>query len=271
MKEKVSVLMSIYFNEKPEYFRESLESIKNQTYEIDELVLVKDGALTDGLEEVIKKYKDILNIKEVPLEKNVGLGLALREGILHCSNEIVVRMDSDDISREDRIEKQIKILLENNEIGIVGSNSENFSKKIGDLKIFGVYPEKDKEIRKFMKRRCPFLHPTIMFKKSKVIECGNYKDLLWFEDYDLFLRILNYVKGYNVQENLLYFRANEEMFERRGGLIYIKREVKALTKFYKRGDINFYYYVTNLIIRIGVRICGNKLRSLIYKKILRKG
>lgn len=269
MREKVSVLMSIYFKEKPEYFIESLESIKNQTYKIDELVLVKDGALTNELEEVIKKYKDILNIKEVPLEKNVGLGLALREGILHCSNEIVVRMDSDDISREDRIEKQIKILLENNEIGIVGSNSENFSKKIGDLKIFGVYSEKDKEIRKFMKRRCPFLHPTIMLKKSKVIECGNYKDLLWFEDYDLFLRILNYTKGYNVQENLLYFRANENMYERRGGLLYIKREIKALTNFYKRGDINFYYYVTNLIIRIGVRICGNNIRSLIYKRILR--
>lgn len=271
MKEKVSVLMSIYFKEKPEYFRESLESIKNQTYKINELVLVKDGTLTEELEEVIEEYKDVLNIKEVPLEKNVGLGLALREGILHCSNEIIVRMDSDDISRKDRIEKQIKILLENNEIGIVGSNSENFSKEIGDLKIFGVYPEKDKEIRKFMKRRCPFLHPTIMFKKSKAIECGNYKDLLWFEDYDLFLRILDYTKGYNIQENLLYFRANEEMFKRRGGLIYIKREIEALTKFYKRGDMNFYYYITNLILRLGVRICGNKLRSLIYRKILRKG
>lgn len=269
MKEKVSVLMSIYFKEKPEYFRESLESIKNQTYKIDELVLVKDGALTNELEEVIKEYKNILNIKEVPLEKNVGLGLALREGILHCSNEIIVRMDSDDISREDRIEKQIKVLLENDEIGIVGSNSENFSKKIGDLKIFGIYPEKDKEIRKFMKRRCPFLHPTIMVKKSKVIECGNYEDLSWFEDYDLFLKILNYTQGYNIQEELLYFRANEEMFERRGGLKYIKREIKALTKFYRRGDITFYYYVTNLIIRIGVRISGNKLRSLIYKKVLR--
>ena len=270
MEVKVSVLMSIYFKEKPEYFRESLESIKNQTYKIDELVLVKDGALTNELEKVIKEYKNILNIKEIPLEKNVGLGLALREGILHCSNEMVVRMDSDDISREDRIEKQIKILLENDEIGIVGSNSENFSKKIGDLKIFGVYPEKDGEIRKFMKRRCPFLHPTIMVKKSKVIECGNYEDLLWFEDYDLFLRVLNYIQGYNIQENLLYFRANEEMFERRGGLIYIKREIKALTKFYKRGDISFYYYITNLIIRMVVRSAGNTFRKLVYRYLLRK-
>ena len=118
MREKVSVLMSIYFKEKPEYFRESLESIKNQTYKIDELVLVKDGALTDELEDLIKKYKDVLNIKEVPLEKNLGLGLALREGILHCSNEIVIRMDSDDIMDNSKVEEQIKIFKENPNINI---------------------------------------------------------------------------------------------------------------------------------------------------------
>lgn len=270
MVEKVSVLMSIYFKEKSEYFRESLESIKNQTYKIDELVLVKDGNLTTELEKVIEEYRDILKIKEISLEKNVGLGLALREGILHCSNEIIVRMDSDDISREDRIEKQIKTMLENEKIGIVGSNSENFSEKLGDLNIFGHYPEKDKEIRKFMKRRCPFLHPTVVFKKSLVIKCGNYENLLWFEDYDLFFRILQYTQGYNLQENLVYFRANREMLKRRGGIEYIRREIEALTKFYKRGDMNLYYYLTNFMIRLGVRMCGNKLRILIYKKLLRK-
>lgn len=270
MVEKVSVLMSIYFKEKPEYFRESLESIKNQTYKIDELVLVKDGNLTTELEKVIEEYKDILKIKEISLEKNVGLGLALREGILHCSNEIIVRMDSDDISREDRIEKQIKIMLENEKIGIVGSNSENFSEKLGDLNIFGHYPEKDKEIRKFMKRRCPFLHPTVVFKKSLVIKCGNYENLLWFEDYDLFFRILQYTQGYNLQENLVYFRANREMFKRRGGIEYIRREKEALTKFYKRGDMNLYYYTTNLFLRLVIRIISSKYREKIYFIFLRK-
>lgn len=269
-KEKVSVLMSVYFKEKSEYLDESLNSIKNQTYEIDELVLVKDGPLTNELEVVIQKYKNILNIKEVQLVKNVGLGLALREGVVHCSNEIIIRMDSDDISREDRVEKQVKILKENEEIGIIGSNSENFSEKIGDLKVFGIYPEKDKDIRKFMKRRCPFLHPTVALKKSKIIKCGNYENLYWFEDYDLFFRILKCTEGYNIQENLLYFRANKEMYARRGGIGYIKKEIKALTKFYKRGDMTLYYYLTNLFIRLGIRLCGSKVRGIIYKKILRR-
>lgn len=271
MKEKVSVLMSIYFKEKPEYFRESLESIKNQTYEIDELVLVKDGALTDELEEVIKKYKDILNIKEVPLEKNVGLGLALREGILHCSNEIVIRMDSDDIMDNSKIEEQIKIFKENPDCILVGTNAYDFNKNIEDILSERILPEKNNEILKFSKRRCPFIHAGIGFKKSYVLKAGNYEDCYWFEDYDLFLRMLKIGQGYNIQKKLLYIRSNADVYKRRGGLIYVKREIKALTKFSKRGDINFYYYITNLIIRIGVRISGNKLRSLIYKKLLRKG
>lgn len=123
---KVSVLMSIYFKEKPEYFRESLESILNQTYFPDEVVLVKDGLLTSELEDIIQEYKEKLNIKIVPLKKNVGLGLALREGILHCSNEIIIRMDTDDIAIKNRIEEQVKIFNKDKEIGIIGSNAYNF-------------------------------------------------------------------------------------------------------------------------------------------------
>lgn len=267
---KVSVLMSIYFKEKPEYFRESLESILNQTYFPDEIVLVKDGPLTNELEEVIKEYKEKLNIKIVPLEKNVGLGLALREGVLHCSNEIIIRMDTDDIAVKTRIEEQVKIFKKDKEIGIVGSNAYNFENVVGDLETKSIFPKEDLEIRKFSKRRCPFLHPTVAFKKSIVLKVGNYNNLLWFEDYDIFLRILKISKGYNIQIPLLYFRSNSDLYKRRGGKEYIKREIKALTKFYKDGNMNLYYYLTNIFIRFGVRICGNNLRMLVYKKMLRK-
>ena len=267
---KVSVLMSIYFKEKPEYFRESLKSILNQTYFPDEIVLVKDGPLTNELEEVIKEYKEKLNIKTVPLEKNLGLGLALREGVLHCSNEIIIRMDTDDIAIKNRIEEQVKIFNKDKEIGIVGSNAYNFENIVGDLKTKSIFPKEDLEMRKFSKRRCPFLHPTVAFKKSIVLKVGNYNNLLWFEDYDLFLRILKITKGYNIQVPLLYFRSNSDLYKRRGGIEYIKREIKALTKFYKDGNMNLYYYLTNIVIRFGIRICGNNLRMLVYKKFLRR-
>lgn len=269
-KVKVSVLMSIYFKEKPEYFRESLESILNQTYFPDEIVLVKDGPLINELEEVIKEYKEKLNIKIVPLEKNVGLGLALREGILHCSNEIIIRMDTDDIMYKDKILEQIKIFSQDKELILVGTNGIDFNKNKEDILSNRILPEKDKEIRKFSKRRCPFIHAGIAFKKDYVLKAGNYQNCLWFEDYDLFLRMLKIGKGYNIQKNLLYIRSNLDVYKRRGGIEYIKREIKALTKFYKDGNMNLYYYLTNILIRFGVRICGNNLRMVIYKKMLRK-
>lgn len=269
-KTKVTVLMSIYFKEKPEYFRESLESILNQTYQPDEVVLVKDGVLTDELEKVIKEYKEKLNVKEVPMKENKGLGLALKEGILYCSNEIIIRMDTDDIMHPNKILEQIKIFDENKNLILVGTNAYDFNKGKDDISAVRVLPEKNEEILKFSKRRCPFIHAGIGMKKSYVLRAGNYQKCLWFEDYDLFLRMLKLGKGYNIQKNLLYIRSNSEVYKRRGGVKYIKNEIKALTKFYKDGSMNLYYYLTNLLIRFWVRICGNNLRRVIYKKLLRK-
>lgn len=267
---KVSVLMSIYSKEKAEYFRKSLDSILEQTYLPDEIVLVKDGLLTEELEQVIKEYKNKINMKIVPLEKNRGLGLALREGILNCSNEIIIRMDTDDIMHPKKIFEQVKIFTEKKDLILVGTNGYDFDKDKNDIISERILPEKNEEILKFSKRRCPFIHAGIGFKKSYVIKTGNYQDCFWFEDYDLFLRMLKLGKGYNIQENLLYIRSNLDVYERRGGISYIKNEIKALTKFYKEGYMNTYYYLTNIVIRLGIRICGNNLRRIIYQNILRK-
>ena len=267
---KVSVLMSIYYKEKAEYFRKSLDSILEQTYLPDEIVLVKDGPLTKELEEIIKEYKNKVNLKIVPLEKNMGLGLALREGILNCSNEIIIRMDTDDIMHPNKILEQVKIFDKNKNLILVGTNGYDFNKNQNDILSERILPEKNEEILRFSKRRCPFIHAGIGFKKSYVIEAGNYQDCFWFEDYDLFLRMLKLGEGHNIQKNLLYIRSNFDVYERRGGILYIKNEIKALTKFYREGYLNLYYYLTNIVIRLGVRICGNNLRRMIYKKFLRK-
>ena len=104
-----SVLMSVYYKERPEWLRESIESILNQTIMTNDFVIVKDGKLTKELNDIIseyyKKYPDILNIIE--LENNVGLGPALAIGVKACKNELIARMDSDDISIKERCEKQL--------------------------------------------------------------------------------------------------------------------------------------------------------------------
>ena len=107
---KYSVLMSIYHKEKPIFFVESVESMLKQTIKPDEIVIVKDGPLTPELDQTIKKYENQYSglFTIVPLEKNLGLGLALNEGLKKCRNELVARMDTDDISLENRCELQLK-------------------------------------------------------------------------------------------------------------------------------------------------------------------
>ncbi|MDD7214543.1 MAG: glycosyltransferase, partial [Clostridia bacterium] len=105
-----SVLMSIYYKENPDFLRQCLDSIVGQTVFPTEIVIVKDGPLTDELDEVLREYsaKNEGLYKFVPLETNHGLGYALAEGVKNCSNELIARMDTDDIARSDRFEIQLK-------------------------------------------------------------------------------------------------------------------------------------------------------------------
>jgi glycosyltransferase involved in cell wall biosynthesis len=104
----LSVLMSVYYKENPEYLQQALESIWDaQTLKPDEIVLVEDGPLTTELYSILTNWKNKLDkiLKRVPLEKNEGLTKALNMGIEHCSGEFIARMDSDDISCPNRFEE----------------------------------------------------------------------------------------------------------------------------------------------------------------------
>ena len=105
--------MSLYIKEKPEYAQACFESLLKQTVQADEWVIVEDGPLTDELYALLDKYQKNYPglIKRVPLEKNQGLGLALRAGVPKCRNELIARMDTDDIAREDRFEKRLRRIL----------------------------------------------------------------------------------------------------------------------------------------------------------------
>lgn len=268
---KFSVLMSLYNKENPEYLDEALESIiLNQELKPDEIILVLDGPINNKLNAIVKKYIGLFNnFKVIKLKKNIGLGLALKEGLKQCKNNLIFRMDTDDISHKSRFRKQVEFLKSNPEIKILGTNAIDFDSNIENQVNKRVFPKESKEIQIFSKRRCPFLHPTVAFYKDIVLEVGSYRDLLFFEDYDLFLRILRKYEGYNLQENLLYFRSDENVFKRRGGTTYLILEYKALTQFKKENLMNKYYFFTNILIRLGFRICGNDLRKILYKNILR--
>ncbi len=269
---KFSVLMSLYYKERPEYVRECFESLLNQTVKADEWVIVEDGPLSRELYYLLEKYQNDYPelIKRVPLEKNQGLGLALKEGILHCKNELIARMDTDDIAREDRFEKQLIEFRKNESLDICGSYIYEFEDKKDNIVSRRCVPQTDTDIKKYQKRRSAFNHVTVMYKKTSVIEAGNYEHCPFMEDDMLWVRmILNKSNCMNIPDYLVYVRVGKNMIQRRGGVKYFIKFYRAKRKIYQLGYISKWnYYLVN-IIQLIVCICPIYLRRIIFKYCLR--
>lgn len=268
-----SVLMSVYHKEKPEYLKQAIASIQAQTLPTDDFVLVCDGPLNDALDAVIAKKQQEMGktLNVVRLAKNGGLGNALNEGIKHCKNELVARMDSDDIAYQDRCEKQIAVFYKHPEVSICSGIVEEFTSTPDVVDAKRVPPEAHEEIVEFAKKRNPFNHPCVMYKKSAVEAVGSYQDFYLLEDYYLWLRMLMAgYQGYNIQESLLHMRTGSDMYLRRAGWKYAKTQAR-LFKFMKsQGFIDEGQYIKSCVIRSGSALAPNWLRKLMFEKVLRK-
>lgn len=262
-----SVLISIYKEENPLWFREALDSVFAQTVQPDEIVLVKDGPLTPELDAVIEEYctkHPVFNIVEN--ETNLGLGLALQKGVLSSNNEIIARMDTDDIIPNDRFEKQLKKMEEGYDV--VSCWSQLFVGEQNNVVAVKTRPETHENIVKLAHRRSPVCHAACMMRKSAIIKAGNYMDCPLYEDYHLWIRmIMSGAKFYNIQEVLYFVRTTEDQAKRRSGYKYLKTELAFFKEFYKKGFFTTGDYVKNVIIRTVVRLAPAPVRFIIFKKI----
>ena len=267
-----SVLMSVYFKEKAQNLRESMDSIWNQTLKTNDFVLVCDGPLSVDLDEVIDEMSRFHpELSVVRLEKNSGLGSALNIGIKQCRNEIVARMDSDDISRPDRCELQMSVFSSNPDVSICSGTVEEFvvSKDIVESK--RVVPEMHDDIVKFAKKRNPFNHPCVMYKKTAVDNAGGYKDFYLLEDYYLWIRMLqNGAIGYNLQRPLLWMRAGSDLYKRRSGLRYAQSQKKLFKYMNSSGFISKREYIGSVLLRGAASLTPNFVRKMMFKAFLRK-
>ena len=268
---KFSVLMSVYYKEKPEYLKQAIDSILDQTLKPSEFVIIEDGPLTDELNECLEDYsKKNKIIKLVKLDKNQGLGKALNEGLKHCSYEYVARMDSDDISFTNRFEKQMKVFA-NTDVDVVGSNIVEYDESMKNITSERIVPEYNKDIQKRAKKRNPMNHMTVAYKKDAVVKSGNYQDMQYFEDYYLWARMINNnYNFYNIQESLVKVRGGNDMIKRRGGKTYIKPIIDFEKAIKSINLINEIEYLINIFERIIVSLIPNNLRFIVYKKVLRK-
>ena len=270
-KTKFSVLMSVYKKEKPEYLKLAIDSIYSQTLIPDEVVLVEDGKLTDELETIIKEYENKYdNFVVIRYEVNRGLGPALNDGLKKCKYEYVARVDADDSCMKNRFEVQMKYLTENKDVDIVGSNMIEYDVDMKSAISTKCVPESNEKIKKYLKKRNPMNHPTVIFKKSKVIEAKGYEDVPYFEDYYLWAKMIkNGCLFYNIQENLYKFRGGSTMIKRRGGKYYLSCIKKFEKLLLKLGLINRVEYCGNVIARCFLAIMPNNFRRMFYKTILR--
>lgn len=272
MNEKYSVLMSVYEKEKPEYLRQSIESILAQTVAADEFVIVCDGPLNAELDGVISEYVSDYGsfFKIIRQKENRGLGNALNAGLQYCSNNLVARMDSDDISMPDRMERQLAVFAKK-DVDIVSGSVAEFLESTDNVVTRRVLPDNSKEIRKFAKRRNPFNHPAVMYKKESVIKAGGYEDFLLFEDYHLWIRMLCMgCEGYNIPEDILYMRSGTSLYGRRGGISYAKQIIRFRWYMLRCGYVGIGDFIVSSIGHSLIALLPNGVRKMFYERVLRK-
>lgn len=267
-----SVLMSVYRKENPEFLRQALDSVFDQTAVPAEVVLVEDGPLTDELYALLDDYGNSHpELKRVPLSENRGLGLALQEGINHCSNELVARMDTDDISVPTRFERQLAEFEKNPGIDICGSHIKEFEETPDHIVAERRVPLTNDGCKRYQRRRDAFNHVSVMFRKSAVLKAGNYQHCPLMEDTLLWANMFKTgATAMNIDDYLVLVRIGKDMYERRGGMAYFKKYRKARRTIYQTGFISWWDYAYTIVIQFIVAIMPNKLRGFVFKKLLHK-
>lgn len=267
-----SALMSVYQNDSPEYLRVSLKSMIGQSVPPSQFVLVCDGPLTTELDDVIAQYSSKSNIefKIIRLKCNGGLGRALKRGIEECDCEIIARMDADDIALPFRCEKQLDMMV-NCDCDIVSGTVLEFLNSPNEIIDSKVLPTEHEKILEYSKRRNPFNHPAVMYKKRAVLDAGNYQDFYLLEDYYLWIRMLS--KGAltkNLEEPLMLMRAGSGMYARRGGLRYIGSQWHLFSYMKSIGYIGGVQWFASIASRTFSGILPNCIRAFLYRKLLRR-
>ena len=267
---KFSVIMPVYFKEYPDQLRASIQSIIDQTLMPDEIVIVLDGPVGDNLHDVIDEFDSYNLIKVIQLETNSGAGVARKIAIEAAQYNILALMDSDDISCKDRFEKQISKII-TQEAKVVGGWIEEFDKEPKDLGVIRKLPINHDEIFTYGKWRMPVNNVTLMFTRDVYDDVGGYTEQSKSEDWNLIVRLLaNNVKFYNIPEILVNVRAGQDMFIRRRGWTQVLSQLNIFPLMYKLKYIGLFHLISNIFIRIFLRLLPTRLTSYLYQKFLRE-
>ncbi len=268
-----SVLMSVYQKEKPQNLSESLESILLQTVPPDELILVCDGKLTDELNVIIKAFESEYQkiFRSVRLLENVGTGMAANEGIKECQNELIAKMDSDDVCVPDRFQRQLMMFLKNPKLDMVGGYIEEFDDTTKEPIAIKKTPISHEEILKYARRRSPFNNQTLIYRKSFAQKVGGYTDIKRCEDYEFITKMLMAgAVGENMPEVLVRYRVTKDNYKRRKNWSNTKSFIKVRWGLYKARFSSFLDFLVPTTAQLLMFVMPERFTSWAYRKFLRR-
>ena len=270
----ISVLMSVYKSETPNYLNRSLQSVwEDQIVKPQKIVLVQDGPISEDLSAIITKWKSFIGNSLVVIlnEKNLGLTKSLLKGLKAVDTKYVARMDSDDISFPERFKKQFEFLESNPEIAVVGCDIQEFSEKNANMGIRR-FPRTIKEAINTIYKANPLAHPAVMMRMS-MFDAGisynpNYRTT---QDLALWFDVL--AAGYkvaNLNEVLLKFRREDEIYHRRANW----KDSWLEFKIHEKGILKLYgfapYKSLFPIARFAIRFLPTIVLKYIYNGSIRK-
>lgn len=266
MSVKVSVLLPV--NRDDGYLDAAVSSILNQTFKDFELLIIANNC-TDELWSKIENIKELdARIKTFRLELG-GLTFALNYGLNVAEGEYVARMDADDISLPERLEKQVVFLDKNISVVVLGTqikymDENNICKDI----LASNLPSDFNHLRKLSYFKCPIYHPTVMFRRTMILQIGGYKYGFYGEDYELWLRCIH--QGYrisNLQDVLLKYRVHSSQVSSTSSNknIYISKMLGIFQEFY--GD-KWYFIgkIVQLKIFQNIIMRTSNLKKSLFKK-----
>lgn len=266
-----TVLISVYWKEKPDYLFQALKSIyHDQTLKPSEIILVKDGPLTPELDKIIENFTREAPVKVVSLNINQGLGRALNEGLKHCTNELIARMDTDDVSYPDRFEVQIKYMREHPQIDVMSGRINEFAGEMSNIRSCRSLPKTHEDIVKMARKRNPVNHVAVVFRKDAVFKSNGYMDFWQFEDYYLWARMMHEgAMFYNTMKPLVAVRFSNVDITRRHGLKYACNEFRFLKELYRLGIMRKIDMLLYVPIRFTLRLTPKWILYKIYMIFLR--
>ncbi len=275
-----SVLLPVYAGDDPAFFTRALESVSiDQSLKPDEIVIVRDGEVSDEIEAILDAAIDGSAVGGVPVTvvrigHNRGLADALVEGLKACRYEIVARADADDISLPHRFATQIPVIVGDGgePLDLLGAAIQEFETEAGPRGVVRVLPTTPEKITEMARFRDPFNHPTVVYRKAAVARAGGYRRLAKMEDYWLFVRMLQTgSRVANLAEPLVLYRVGAGAYQRRGGEEMLRSEIELQRAFMTSGFVTRRQGLRNIVVRGGYRLVPTWARKPAYRIMVRHG